>query len=93
MTILKVLSEELSEEAGEPNWFAITDAAERTVFEEKGLYPNVDLYSASFYRYLGVPTDPFTPLVAATPVPRPPAPRTTAPAPRGDTTPSAASGR
>jgi len=35
------------------------------VFEEKGLYPNVDLYSASVYTYLGVPTDLFTPLFAA----------------------------
>jgi citrate synthase len=64
-TILKRLSEELSEQGGEPNWYAITDAAERTVFEEKGLYPNVDLYSASVYRYLGIPTDLFTPVFAA----------------------------
>jgi citrate synthase len=64
-TILKHLSEELSEQGGEPNWFAITDAAERTVFEEKGLYPNVDLYSASVYRYLGIPTELFTPVFAA----------------------------
>jgi citrate synthase len=64
-TILKRLSEELSEQGGEPNWYAITDAAERTVFEEKGLYPNVDLYSASVYRYLGIPTDMFTPVFAA----------------------------
>ena len=63
--ILKQLSGELSEAAGEPNWFAITDAAERTVFDEKGLYPNVDLYSASVYRYLGIPTDLFTPVFAA----------------------------
>ena len=64
-TILKHLSEELSEDGGAPNWYEITVAAERTVFEEKGLYPNVDLYSASVYRYLGVPTDLFTPLFAA----------------------------
>ena len=63
--ILKRISHDFSEEAGEPNWYAITDAAERTVFEEKGLYPNVDLYSASVYTYLGVPTDLFTPLFAA----------------------------
>ena len=64
-TILKRISHEFSEDAGEPNWYAITEAAERTVFEEKGLYPNVDLYSASVYTYLGVPTDLFTPLFAA----------------------------
>jgi citrate synthase len=63
--ILKRLSRELSEDAGEPNWYAITEATERTVVEEKGLYPNVDLYSGSVYRYLGVPTDLFTPLFAA----------------------------
>lgn len=63
--ILKRLSQELSEDAGEPDWYAITEATERTVFEEKGLYPNVDLYSGSVYRYLGVPTDVFTPLFAA----------------------------
>ena len=63
--ILKRISHEFSEEAGDPNWYAITEAAERTMFEEKGLYPNVDLYSASVYRYLGVPTDLFTPLFAA----------------------------
>jgi citrate synthase len=63
--ILKRLSEELSSTGGEPNWFAITDAAERTVSEEKGLFPNVDLYSASVYRYLGIPTDLFTPVFAA----------------------------
>jgi citrate synthase len=64
-TILKRISHEFSEDAGEPNWYAITEAAERTVFEAKGLYPNVDLYSASVYTYLGVPTDLFTPLFAA----------------------------
>ena len=63
--ILKGLSKELSEGAGEPNWYAITEAVERTAFEEKGLYPNVDLYSGSVYRYLGIPTDLFTPLFAA----------------------------
>lgn len=63
--ILKRLSQELSEGAGEPNWYAITEATERTVVEEKGLYPNVDLYSGSVYRYLGIPTDMFTPLFAA----------------------------
>jgi len=63
--ILKRISREFSEDAGEPNWYAITEAAERTVFEEKRLYPNVDLYSGSVYRYLGIPNDLFTPLFAA----------------------------
>jgi citrate synthase len=60
--ILKVLSEELSRDGGEPNWYAITEATEREVREQKGLWPNVDLYSGSLYRYLGIPNDLFTPL-------------------------------
>jgi citrate synthase len=63
--ILKRLSREFSQDGGEPNWYAITEAAEQTVFEEKGLYPNVDLYSGSVYRYLGIPNELFTPLFAA----------------------------
>ena len=37
---------------------------ERAVIEQKGLYPNVDFYSASTYHYLGIPTDLFTPIFA-----------------------------
>jgi len=60
--ILKRLSEEFSHDGGEPNWYAITEATEREVHEQKGLWPNVDLYSGSLYRYLGIPNDLFTPL-------------------------------
>jgi citrate synthase len=60
--ILKRLSEQFSHEGGEPNWYAITEATEREVHEQKGLWPNVDLYSGSLYRYLGIPNDLFTPL-------------------------------
>jgi citrate synthase len=60
--ILKRLSEQFSQEGGEPNWYAITVATEREVHEQKGLWANVDLYSGSLYRYLGIPNDLFTPL-------------------------------
>ena len=60
--ILKRLSEQFSHEGGEPNWYALTEATERAVHEQKGLWPNVDLYSGSLYRYLGIPDDLFTPL-------------------------------
>ena len=60
--ILKRLSDQFSHDGGEPNWYAITEAAEREVHEQKGLWPNVDLYSGSLYRYLGIPNDLFTPL-------------------------------
>jgi 2-methylcitrate synthase len=61
--ILKRLSESLAADGGEPNWYAITEAVERAMLEQKqGLWPNVDLYSGSVYAYLGIPTDLFTPL-------------------------------
>lgn len=63
--ILKRLSEQFSHDGGEPNWYAITEATERAVVEQKGLWPNVDLYSGSLYRYLGIPNDLFPLLFAA----------------------------
>ena len=60
--ILKHWSRVLAADGGEPNWFAITEAVERAVTEQKRLWTNVDLYSGPVYRYLGVPTDLFTPL-------------------------------
>ena len=60
--VLKHWSSVLAADAGEPNWFAITEAVERAVTEQKRLWTNVDLYSGPVYRYLGVPTDLFTPL-------------------------------
>jgi citrate synthase len=63
--ILKRISGEFSHDGAGPNLYAVTEAAERTVFEEQGLYPNVDLYSGQVYAYLGVPRELFTPLFAA----------------------------
>jgi citrate synthase len=65
--ILKEFSRRLSERAdeSEPNWFAISERIEQVVLAEKGLYPNVDFYSASTYHYLGIPTDLFTTLFVA----------------------------
>jgi 2-methylcitrate synthase len=60
--ILKGLSEQLSQESDEPQWYALTEATEREVMEQKGLWANVDLYSGSLYRYLGIPNELFTPI-------------------------------
>lgn len=64
-TWLRKMSKQLAEETGDPRWFDASKAIEGTVMEEKGLYPNVDFYAASVYRYLGIPTDLFTPIFAA----------------------------
>jgi 2-methylcitrate synthase len=62
--ILKKFSRQLAEESDEPRWFDMSEQIERTVVAEKGLYPNVDFYSASTYHYLGIETGLFTPIFA-----------------------------
>jgi citrate synthase len=63
-TVLKRLSQEVGERHGDTRWFEISQAIERTVAEQKGLYPNVDFYAASVYHTLGIPTDLMTPIFA-----------------------------
>jgi citrate synthase len=48
-TILREHSRRMGERAGDVRWYELTRAVEQAVLEEKGLYPNVDLYSASTY--------------------------------------------
>ena len=63
--VLKRLSQEVGERAGETRWFEISAAIEATVMEQRSLYPNVDFYAASVYHVLGIPTDLMTPIFAA----------------------------
>lgn len=62
--ILKAHSEQLGRERGDSRWYEISLAVEQAVYREKGLYPNVDFYTASIYHVLGIPTDLFTPIFA-----------------------------
>ncbi len=62
--ILKRFSRQLGEEAGDTRWYEMSEQIEHTVVAEKGLYPNVDFYSASTYHYLGIDTGLFTPIFA-----------------------------
>jgi len=62
---LRRLSRSLAEESGESRWYAISERLAEAVRTQKGLNANVDFYSASTYRALGIPTDLFTPVFAA----------------------------
>jgi citrate synthase len=63
-TVLKQVCKDLGERRGQPKWYEIFEALEETTFEQKGLYPNVDLYAAGVYHMLGIPTDLMTPIFA-----------------------------
>ena len=59
--ILRRLSEQFAGDE-EPNYLELAQAAEREALAQKGLWPNVDLYSGVLYHALGIPTDLFIPL-------------------------------
>ncbi len=63
--ILKKFSEDLGKETGDNRWFDTSVNVEKAVMEQKGLYPNVDFYSASTYYGMGIPIPMYTPIFAA----------------------------
>ncbi len=62
--ILREMVEDLSEERGTRKWYDMSVEIMETMEQEKGLYPNVDFFSASVYHMLGVDTDLYTPIFA-----------------------------
>jgi len=63
-TVLKALCERVAKLNGDPKWFHLSVKVEEEMNRRKGLYPNVDFYSAATYHYLGIPADLFTPIFA-----------------------------
>jgi 2-methylcitrate synthase len=63
-TVLKQIARETGERHGDTRWADIFEALQATVFEQKRLWPNVDLYAAGVYHVLGIPTDLMTPIFA-----------------------------
>ena len=63
-TVLKRLAHEVGERHDDPAWAEIFEAMQETVYEQKQLWPNVDLYAAGVYHVLGIPTDLMTPIFA-----------------------------
>ncbi|MCI4335881.1 MAG: citrate synthase [Thermoplasmata archaeon] len=64
-TILRDWSRRVGEAKGDLTYFQLLRRLEDVVHAEKGLYPNVDLYSGSVYSLMGIPKDLFTPIFAA----------------------------
>jgi citrate synthase len=63
-THLRAMSRRLGQLAGDTLYYDMSARMEQTVFDVKGLRPNVDFYAASVYHALGIPTDLFTPVFA-----------------------------
>lgn len=58
----KRMAKRLAQEVGDTRLYPVSEAIERVMWEEKKLFANADFYSASMYRFLGIPTHLFTPI-------------------------------
>jgi len=63
-TWLRKFSKQMAEKKGESKWFDMSQRIEQLMHEKKGMYPNVDFYSASTYYLMGIPLDLYTPIFA-----------------------------
>ena len=65
--ILEKMSQKLGERVGDSKWFDMSvkvEAIFQPLVAAKGIYPNVDFFSASAYHVMGIPTELFTPIFA-----------------------------
>ena len=63
-TWLRKFSKQLGEKKGDMKWFNMSQKIEKAMLEKKGMYPNVDFYSASAYYLMDIPLDQYTPIFA-----------------------------
>ncbi len=63
-TWLRKFSKQLGEKKGDMTWFNMSQKIEKAMFDKKGMYPNVDFYSASAYYMMDIPLDQYTPIFA-----------------------------
>ena len=63
-TWLRKFSKQMADKKGEQKWYDMSQRIEQLMHEKKGMFPNVDFYSASTYYLMGIPLDLFTPIFA-----------------------------
>ncbi len=61
-SVNKEMSKVLAEESGDMGLYEISEAIEKTMWDEKKLFANADFFAATVYRFLGIPTKLFTPI-------------------------------
>lgn len=63
-TWLRKFSKQLGEKKGNTKWYEMSEKLEKLMHEKKGMFPNVDFYSASAYYLMDIPLDQYTPIFA-----------------------------
>jgi 2-methylcitrate synthase len=61
-SVNKKMSKTLSAEAGDTHLYAVSEAIEKVMWDEKKLFANADFFAASVYHFMGIPTYLFTPI-------------------------------
>jgi citrate synthase len=57
---LRPMSQRLGERSGDPRWYQLTRKLEEVTTTQRRIFANVDLYSSSVYRYMGIAMDLYT---------------------------------
>jgi 2-methylcitrate synthase/citrate synthase II len=60
--IIQQHAESLSRICGDRRWYEIATTIDRIMQQEKGLYPNLDFYTAVAYLLMGIPRELYTPV-------------------------------
>ena len=60
--IIKTWSKKLSQDVGDTVLYRVSEAVEKTMWDEKKMFANADFFHASAYHFMGIPTKLFTPI-------------------------------
>ncbi|QLF92043.1 2-methylcitrate synthase [Pseudomonas sp. ABC1] len=60
--VIKQWAKKLADEVGDTVLYPVSEAIDKTMWEQKKLFPNADFYHASAYHFMGIPTKLFTPI-------------------------------
>jgi 2-methylcitrate synthase len=58
----KKMSKVLADEVGDTRLYAVSEAVEKVMWDEKKLFANADFFAATVYHFMGIPTHLFTPI-------------------------------
>ncbi|MCH7501938.1 MAG: 2-methylcitrate synthase [Proteobacteria bacterium] len=61
-SVNKKMSKMLGDDAGDTRLFAVSEAIEKVMWDEKKLFANADFFAATVYHFMDIPTYLFTPI-------------------------------